>query len=341
MKRYFFIILLCSLIVSQTAAQTPFSSEIDSLVLRGIDLTFACLFDSAFNTYRKIIDKNPHHPIGYFYQATTLQSKMMDLETDRWEKEFYRLIDEAVRIGKKRLDEGDENPWTYFYLGSSYNYKGLYQVTSGGIVSGFISAQQGLGHLKKALEMDSTIYDAYLLLRNFDYWTARFYKYLQWLPWIRDEGERGVSRVRLAMERGTFSRWASVSSLGWIEYDRKNYEEAASLFQMGLEQYPGSRFFLWGLADTYFRLKKFDRAVTIYKELLSFMKNNPFNNGYNEIVLHFKLVRSYGAQGNYEEALLHCDAILNKKVIPEIEKRIEARREQTKKYRKECLKKQK
>lgn len=338
MKRCVLAILLFGLGHSPLVGQSSFSSEVDSLILRGIDQTFTCHFDSALLTFQKVIDLYPDHIVGYFYQAATLQSKMMDYETDRWEKEFYELVDEAIRTGKKQLQEGNENPWTYFYLGSAFSYKGLYQAKSGSLVSGFLSARKGLGFLREALKRDSTFYDAYLGLGSYKYWSGRFSKHLDWLPGIRDERDEGVRMVKLSVENGTFSYWVGINSLAWIEYDRKHYRTALSLFQKGTEKYPGSRFFLWGIADTYFRLGSYNRAAKVYNDLLVSIQNGSVNNGYNEVVCRFKLVRTQLALEQYEEALHHCNAILERKVSPMIERRIERRLEYTKEYRKKCIK---
>jgi len=338
MKRCVLTIFLFGLAYSRLVGQSSFSMEVDSLILRGIDQTFICHFDSALGTFQKVIDRYPDHIVGYFYQAATLQSKMMDYETDRWEKEFYRLVDEARRTGIKQIEEGDENPWTYFYLGSAFSYKGLYQAKSGGLVSGFLSARKGLGYLRKALERDSTLYDAYLGLGSYQYWSGRFSKYLDWLPGIRDERDEGIRMVKLSVENGTFSYWVGINSLAWIEYDRKHYRIALSLFKKGVEKYPGSRFFLWGVADTYFRLGYHVQAAKVYNDLLVSIQNDSINNGYNEVVCRFKLVRTHLALKQYEEALHHCDAILERKVSPNIERRIERRLEYTKEYRKKCIK---
>ena len=338
MKRVIFCILGFMTLTGKIAAQSTFPPVIDSLITHGIDQTFSCRFDSAMNTFQKVVDRWPDHPIGYFYRAATLQSMMMHYETDRWGKAFYRLIEDAMKTAKKQLDEGSDDPWIHFFMGSSATYKGLFKVKTGGVVSGFIDAQKGLRHLNKALEADSSLYDAYLGLGSFDYWSARFYKYLKWLPWIEDERERGLYRVKLAMEKSAFSYWVSVNSLAWIEYDRQNYEEALALFRQGLERYPGSRFFLWGVGDTYFRLDRFDQAIQIYEDILESIVNDRLNNGYNEVVCRFKLIRSYMRRKNYEKALQHCDAILDKKLIWKIEERVEERRDKTKKYRDECLK---
>lgn len=319
-------------------AQSPFPTDIDSLIQRGIDLTFHCRFDSAFSTFNEVIAKMPDHLAGYFYAAATIQSKMMDYEDDTLEDVFMAKIDSAIEMGRKMVDVDDPDPWIQYYLGSCYNYKGLYQAKSGRLIPGFISAQKGLRYLRRAVEADTALYDSYLGLGSFDYWSGRFYKYLEWMPWFEDERERGIRRVRRSIERSHYSRWIGVNALGWIEYDRRNYKEAFRLFQMGLDQYPGSRYFLWGAADTQFRLKNYNEAAELYESILQSVNESPMTNGYNEVVCRFKMIRTYMRARRLQEALVHCEIILEKQLDKKTEKRVKKRQDQTKKYKREILK---
>lgn len=320
--RYIFLFWL--LFHCTAISQTPFSSQVDSLILRSIDYTFMSQFDSAMAVLKPVVDQYPDHIVGYFYEAATLQSKMMDYETDLWEDDFYQKIELAISIGKKQIEEGEHDPWTYFYLGNAYSYKGLYQAKNGGLISGFINARKGLHYLNKAVELDSSLYDAYLSIGNFKYWEGRFYRYLKWLPWVKDERRTGVRMVRQSIREGAFSYWVGMNSLAWIEFDRKRFQVALYLFRQGLERYPGSRFFLWGIAHTYFRLEKYKDAILYYRQLLDLVVSGDPNNGYNEAECHLKLGLCCFELGDYQEAIQHFDAVLNRKVDPKIAARLDA-----------------
>jgi tetratricopeptide (TPR) repeat protein len=321
MKHIMILFCIC-LWISPARPQNPLSAEMDSLILRGIDHTFCCQFDSARNAYQQIIDRYPGHPAGYFYQAANLQSEMMDYETDLWEIPFYEYIEEVIRLTSLNIDRGDENPWTYFYLGCAYSYKGLFQAKTGNLLSGFISASKGIGHLKKVVDTDSTLYDAYLGLGNYKYWAGKFYKFLRWLPWIRDERTEGIQMIQSAVERGTFSYWVGMNSLGWIEFDRKNYRDALAIFRKGMEKYPGSRFFLWGLADSYFAMHDYSSALVYYQQLLASLRNVKMNNGYNEIQCSVRCAIAFYALKQYETALHLCITILDRKVDTQTARRL-------------------
>ncbi len=337
MKRSLFPILVFGLILSRTNAQTPHSPVVDSLISEGMDQTFNCQFDAALSTFQKVIDLYPNNIIGYFYKAASLQSKLIDSETDIGEKEYNQLINKAIQLGKNQIKDGDNDPCIYYYIGASYGYKGLYQAKRGKYIAGFLSAKETLNFMKEALKRNSTIYDAYLIIGSYKYWHGRFNKYFNWLPIIQDEREEGIQLIKFSMDKGTYCYWVAVHHLAWIEYDQKNYELAKDLFLKGLVKYPKSRFFLWGLGDTYFRLKAYTQAAQIYEDILVSLQNVNWNNDYNEIVCRFKLIQTYLAQGNYEEALRHCNIILNKKVDDSIAKKIKSRREKTESYQRECI----
>lgn len=332
-----YILLMCVIWMVPGFAQSPFSVQVDSLILKGFDYTFNTQFDSAMVLYRQLTDVYPDHPIGYFYQAATLQSRMLDEESNIYEIPFYKNINKAIEMGEEKLHEDPENAWLLFFIGSAKSYRGLYQFESGHIVKGFINAKEGLSYFRKSVKFDTSLYDAYLGLGNYKYWSGKYYKYLKFLPWIRDERDLGVQMIEASVKKGTFSYWVGINSLGWIELDRSNYDRALELFQLGLSKYPQSRFYLWGIGATYMQQGDFIQALITYKKILdSVLKEN--QNGYNEAECRLYLINCYQALGYFKEAVVHCDAILSMNVEKETAKRIKNHRNKARKYKKESLK---
>jgi tetratricopeptide (TPR) repeat protein len=330
------ILLGVFICLAGSTAQSPFSGEVDSLILKGIDQTINCQFDSAENTYKQIIGLHPHHPVGYFYQATNLQSKMMDYETTLWEDSFYVYIDETKRLSTELIGRGDEDPWTIFFLGSAYSYQGLYQVRSGKILSGFINAGKAVGFYKKVLKMDPDFHDANMGLGNYKYWSGHFYQYLQWLPWIRDERPEGIEMVQRAVDHGTFTYWFGMNILGWMAYDRKEYEAALDIFQKGMVKYPESRFFLWGLADTYFAKGDYQQAVDHFEKLIVSIQRGKINNGYNETICRLKIGTSLYRMKQLEAALHEFIVLLDRKLDKRTARRLKKELRSAEDLKKQC-----
>jgi tetratricopeptide (TPR) repeat protein len=285
----------------------------DSLIDAGIHRTFLCDFDGAMATFQKLADAFPDNPAGPFYLAATLQSKMMDWETDAWAAEFYRHIDRVIEMTEPGLRAGGGDSSAREFLGSAYSYRGLFEAKQGRLVKGILHAHKGVGYLEQALKIDSSMVDVCAGIGNYKYWAGHFYKYLKWLPFIRDEREEGVRLIRMTIERGGRSRWVGVNSLGWIEYDRKNYQAGLALFERGLAEFPGSRFFLWGAADCAFGMEDHALAVRLYSQLLSSIRGSGGRNGFNEAECLLKLMKSFTAVGETGEAMLRARAILGLK----------------------------
>ncbi|MCD6115756.1 hypothetical protein J7K93_01970 [bacterium] len=334
------ILLGSALLPLRIFGQSPFSGSIDSLICRGIDQTLFCQFDSAMSTFKILKKLKPDNIAGNFYLAATLQSKMMDFETTSQADEFYSYINRAIDIGETAIEINNNDSWTLFYLGSSYTYKGMFQVKEGALIKGFVSAKKGMGYLHRAVKIDSSLWDAYLGIGNYDYWSGRFYKYLKWLPWIKDKREQGVRLLELAVNKGTFSKWIGINSLAWVEYDRKHFFKSLILFRRGINRYPRSRFFQWGIADCLFKLNDFKDAAFQYLKLLKDIKNRTPNYGYNEAEIRQKLMLSYFGLGLYEECIRQADLIIGLNVNKETAKRIKKHRKLAKEYKKRCIEKQ-
>jgi tetratricopeptide (TPR) repeat protein len=314
-------ILLVSAFAAGLRAQSP-----DSLLLPGIRLTLVCDFDGALAVFRAYEKKHPHDPAGPFYVAATLQSAMMDAESDRHEKEFLKEVNSAIRMGDSLLAAGHGDARLYFHLGNAWSYKGLYEAKAGGLATGVLHAHRGVKYLEQALAADSLYEDARLGVGNYKYWSGRYYKYLRWLPWIRDERELGVRLVRRVIDKGTLSRWVGMSSLGWIEYDRKNYQEGLRLFRQGLAMFPDSRFFLWGEADCLFANGDYGQAAGRYENLLASILGDEGQSGYNEAECRFKLMKAYDALGRQAAAETQARAVLTMKTDASVFKRTERQR---------------
>ncbi len=313
--------VLAVLLASGLRAQSP-----DSLLLPGIRLTLACDFDAALYVFRSYCRTHPHDPAGPFYVAATYQSAMMDAESDRYEKEFFEAVSRSIRMADSLIAAGRPDSRVYFHLGNAWSYKGLYEAKRGGLATGVLHAHRGVGYLEKALEADSLYEDAYLGVGSYKYWSGRYYKYLRWLPWIRDERDLGIRLVRRVIEKGTLSRWVGMSSLGWIEYDRKNYKESLRLFRQGLAEFPGSRFFLWGEADCLFADGDYPEAVARYENLLASILGDKTQSGYNEAECRTKLMTAYDKIGRPEAAEAQARAVLAIQADPTVRKRMERQR---------------
>ena len=93
---------------------------------------------------------------------------------------------------------------------------------------------------------------------------------------------------------------------------------------MGLSRYPGSRFFTWGIADSYFKMEDYANAIPVYEEILNSVMQTSPNNRYNETVCLLKLSQASSKQKEHEKAFHYSDRIIG----TELEKSVRGRLKQ-------------
>jgi tetratricopeptide (TPR) repeat protein len=316
------ILLLPILTQSQTYLQDAFV---------GIEASVHHDYDQALSIFSHLYEQFPNDPIGPFFIAATLQSKMMDFETNKWQNEFYAQIENTEIRAKRLLQKDPHNAMARFFLGGALAYKGFYLARQKKYLSGIRVAIAAVNQLEKVVEIDSQMYDAYLGIGNYKYWRSRLTRMINWLPFFSDQREEGLRMIKVSLEKGTFTRWAALNDLAWIYIDREEPAKALGFAQMGLREFPKSRFFLWPAAEAYAQIGETLQARRIYEKLLLSVTSKSFNNHYNEILLHLKIAECAYDLREFKDARLHCEHVLTIEPDDEVKKRIESKIKKAKK----------
>ena len=324
MKRLLWIaISLPFLLVQAKATEPPAERIFDGLVREGIRATILQNYTRAYAIFDSLRALSPDDPRPYFYKAAALQSEMMDLEDYTQEREFLRLIDETIRRAAKWIDHHPDRPEGYFFKGGALSYRGFYFAQRKNYLRGIRDAVVGIRYLNKAIRADSTYYDAYLGIGTYKYWRSRLTEFLSWLPFFPDQKKEGLALIRLAAKRGRYGRDVALNGLMWIRLDQKDYGEAIAIGERMMAKYPGSRFFLWPLAEAYYRAGKFGMALKSYRQLMESYRAQPRNNHYNEILCGLRVVQSYLHQGELSTACRTARELLKIDLQKKIRKRLE------------------
>ncbi|MDZ7261804.1 MAG: hypothetical protein ONB05_06840 [candidate division KSB1 bacterium] len=317
-------------------AQTDPRSRIDSLILQSIELTIEQKYDEAQAKAQEAINMDKDNPIGYLFQAASLQSMMMDYESLQWKEQFDSLLNMALDVARRWIKKDQDPAWGHFCSGSALCYKAFFLGREKEYFSALHHCLKGVAHLERALSLDSTLYDAYLGIGSYKYWRSRKTRILNWLPFIKDERLEGIDLVRRTVEKGMFSRYAAINGLAWMLMDAGRIQEAINIANLGHEKFPESRFFLWCLAQGYFKLKDYRKANHYYQQILSSLLKEPYNNHYNEIICRYKIAYGHFQLEQYAQAVAQCDTILALKLDNEISHRSQGKIESTVELKRKC-----
>lgn len=308
------------LTISALKAQ-KISVSIDSLAKQCISFTISQKYDSAEVLCKKIQAIGKGNPVGYLLLAATMQSKMMDYESDLWEKEFHENIEKTISLARHQLTQNRHDVWAHFYLGSAFCYKSFYLGKQHHFFPALKFGTRGINELTHALKLDSTIYDAFLAIGTYKYWKSRKIKFLTWLPFLKDERELGISMIQKTITHGKFSKYAAINGLAWIYLDAGEIDEAIRTARIGLKDFPESRFFLWCMADSYFKKRDYENALVYYQKILESILVESYNNHYNEIICRQRLASCFYFVAQYELSINQCDKIFLLSLADKIIKR--------------------
>lgn len=292
-------------------AQRLENPALHSLILAGIDLTLKQEYASADSVFRVIEREFPSHPSGYLYQAAVLQSNAMDYEAELDVTHFDSLISFGKEKAEDLIRKESSSPWGHFFLGTALGYDSYARVYRrewfGGVTKGLSSVSE----FKKALEKDSTCYDAWVGIGTYYYWKSRKTEFLHWLPFVNDSRQEGISLLERSVRQGVYNKFAALSALISIYIDAKNFEAAERCATTGLKSYPLNRTFLWGLATATHRGGKLEQAAQAYRNLLDALQADTTKNIYNEIVCRLNLVKVKLALSDSFEVENHLSIILS------------------------------
>jgi tetratricopeptide (TPR) repeat protein len=308
-----------------------FSEENIARIQNIIDHTINQKYEKAFQLCQELQQQYPTHPAGYFFEAATLQAEMLDFENNDQRDRFFRLTAQVADLCKAGLRNDPQNGWLYFFLGGALGYDAYFFGREQKYLKAFSDGWNSIQALETAVALDSSNYDAYLGIGTYKYYRSKLSKFLNWLPFVRDEKETGIELIELAIEKGKFSSAAAMNALIWIYIGEEKYAQADEWIEKALGKYPESRFFLWGKATVAMKQKRWSQAEIVYQQILQSYATAGKRSFYNELVCHASLAEIYAHRKMRVLACEHAQKALAIKIQKPVQKKV-------RKYRKSAEK---
>jgi tetratricopeptide (TPR) repeat protein len=322
MKKLIFCFAFQLFLRNPAIAQVLISAKTDSLIQIGIQLSIQQSYDQAENIFSKLEKEMPDNPVGYFFHAASLQSKMMDYETYDEEGEFLFLIDKTIKLSQKHLKKQPKDAWAHFFKGGAYGYLAFYLAKQKKIIVAFQNGFRSVKALESAIKLDATLYDVYFGLGTYKYYRSKFSRYLAWLPFVKDERQTGIEMIKTAMQKSKYSRYAAMNGYCWIAVAEGNTDEAWQLVKSALEEFPQSRVFLWCAAEIAEKLNRWEEALSFYRQILNSLKAQKALSPYNEFVCRRRIAQIYVKLTDYGKAQEECERIDRIKMNKNTQKRL-------------------
>lgn len=297
MKR---IILLLSILLLPVLANSPI--KINGYDHQIVYWTFDHQFDKSLELIEQKISEDPQKPKYYFLKIFALSLKnLADADRFNFEKRYeYRnqkneeLIKYAESVVKK-LEHVEMTTENQFYLANIYGYLGRMYTASRSFFAAFQNAKMGKTLIEELVKDNPELYDAYLLLGMFEYYTDRLSgltKFIVSILGLSGNRETGLKYLKLAHLKGELTRPMAEITLGeTYTAQESNHFEAVNYFNVLIRKYKNNASFY----DWYVRLLL---QLNRLKDAEESIINDPNNHvwGYTKANFYFK-------NGDYEKAI--------------------------------------
>lgn len=316
----FSLFFLQSAAISHGAEGSPVDAAIAEISTL-IDATIRQDYQRAFAICEQLQTRYPAHPLGYFFEAATLQARMLDYEEYAEKERFFKLTAKVREMSKQALRDDPKNSWYHFFIGGALGYEAYFLGREHHYLKAFSEGWNSIQSLETAIALDTSNYDAYLGIGTYRYYRSKLSKYLSWLPFVGDEKEAGIRMIRQAIDHGKFSRAAAMNGLIWIYIDEEKFRQADELIETALAEYPTSRFFLWAKATSASEQKKWHQAEQVYFDILKSYRAEGVRSHYNELLCHARLAQIYDHLRKAELAQTHAKTALQIEIAKSLRKR--------------------
>jgi len=309
-----------------SALKAAVGDEFDCRIDRGLEILYQGQYQEAIDTFDAFISQHPKNPAGYFFKAGAYQLRSMAYETNAWDAIQGALLDSSLELANKAVALDRRDPWAFFIRGGTYAYQAAVKVRSKDYFSALSNGLSAVSDLNKAVAIDPQLYDAYLGIGSFHYFRTKATSVLKWLPFIGDNRERGIGEIKLAIEKGRYSKVMAQNGLAWIYVDYGKYALALEQAELLEKEHPRNHTFFWITPEVHWRTKQWGQAAAAYAKLLQLVDEGRPVNNFNRVYVGCRLAKCLFECGRYKEAQAAAQAALNLSLEEHLAKRLQYER---------------
>jgi tetratricopeptide (TPR) repeat protein len=297
-------------VIRGQAADLRTDSTMHTLLLKGLQEVHIEAYDSAIGTFQKLTDHYPRHPVGYFCTAAVYKTIMQNYRVKTFEPKLDQYLDLAIQAGQNGTQNDGNDATVSFYKGGAYGFRGLHKVRKRDWWGALKDGLKGLSLLKRALEMDSSLYDTYYGMGSYHYWRSAKFKLLRIL-FFRNDKARGIREIWTAIDKGKYTGIEGKYTLVAIYYDQEDYEKAFSLNQELYALFPTNPSCVYMRGRLLMKRWEWDEAKNAMEILLSHLKNVEYRSLGYELECHYWIASCCYHLGQLDETLQHTQEALS------------------------------
>ncbi len=275
---------------------------------RGIALVYSDRFEESLALFDSLQKAHPDHPGPHFYKAATYQTWMSSYRFNSFQKELEKNVEEAIVKGTK-LMRTKNDPWLLFYMGGAYGYRAFYKFRNYHWLDAYQDSRKSLNYIQTGLQRQPKLYDAYLGLGSYDYWSTAKSLVLKLLTFLMgDKRDFGLQEIELAMRHGRYCRDEARLVLVTALFDYGKYDQAlAALDKNENLARPAIMTELYLRGRLMFEFGRWQEVESIFRELLARLESHRYQSIGYQVECKYRIAKALQQQGRHKEALAFAE----------------------------------
>ena len=310
----------------------------DALLMKAVNLAFEDSFTAATACLDSLLIDDPEYWTAYVFKIGILYTEMTDDENYDRAEYFKAMIDTVEDRLDELLERNPNDKWANYLKGTAMGYWSLYEGHHGSWVKAVLKGLNAGQHYSKAIEIDSSFYEAYLGLGSLNYWRSAKMGILRMLPFIPDKREEGIRQIQLAIDSSKYSALPAAAGMAWVYYHRKDYNRAVRLMDELQAAGIKGRQVLWPKGLSQFKRGHARGTVETFGLIRDGLLLKGNQNFYNIGLCDYYTGLGHFWKGDYETALAFLNQMLDRQVEGDVSGRLEKNYKAAKEY-KEKIKK--
>ncbi len=266
-------------------------------IRQSVDLAINNRFTEAESLLTRRIAQNDSSAESWFYLASVLNSKMNYYENTIDARPYIKTLQTLLQKSEALLFAAKGNTVlqarALFFRGSAYGYLAFYQSKTGAYFHALSNGLSSINDLEEAVQLDSTLYDAYLGIGAYQYWRSTKFKHLFWVPFVEDLRLQGIGNIRKAIQKSRYSRYLAMHQMIYVLTNYGEMDEALGYARQAVSAFPNSVFMRWAYAHTLYKRHEYPQALQAFDALARLLQTTEEKNPSHLVECYTKMAEIY------------------------------------------------
>ncbi len=238
-------------------------------VQRGVELIYLREYSAARDHFERVEQAFPGTGVSQVVDVLVWQALMLENFDFRFDKQYWTSSGRAREVLDAALAQEGAEAWEHLLYTGIAGIEAIHTMRQEQYTRALSLAFEAMGHLKEAKEHAAEFPDLLLADGMYNYWRSVVTMTSKVLPDFGDHRVEGIEQMKAVEQSGVFLGPAATLSLAFTWLEEGQNKKALASCQKNRRDYPKNVINNLVTGSTYIYLREFDKALTVFDEVLA------------------------------------------------------------------------